>query len=238
MSDAMSQTTTPSGADVLAAVTAEMRARLVNHRKHPSPTLVAWADQIDAAVAALIARNAELEAERDALLDALPELTAERLREVLSYDPATGEFVWTERAYHAVVAEKAGGRNRKGYIQICIDLRRYYAHRLAWLYVHGRWPAEQIDHINGVKDDNRIANLREATNAENQQNRRITRKNTSDHVGVSWHKKTQQWRAQISVNGRPKHLGCFDDIDDADKAYADAKAKLHPFRTAKGNDDG
>ena len=84
-------------------------------------------------------------------------LTAERLREVLDYDPDTGVFTRKVRTASSVkVGDVAGSLNGKGYIRIRVDGRLYFAHRLAWLYVHGEWPVDQVDHINGIKNDNRI----------------------------------------------------------------------------------
>ncbi len=103
------------------------------------------------------------------------------------------------------------------------------AHRLAWLFVHGVWPKEQIDHRNGIRDDNRFVNLREATLAENNQNRGVSPRNTSGHTGVYFNKKTGKWHAEIMTNRRKKHLGCFNDIEDAISARKAAKAANHKF---------
>lgn len=98
-------------------------------------------------------------------------LTAERLRAALDYDPATGLFRWIERPNQKIIVGSIAGHvGRKGYIYVTIDKRKYAAHRLAWLYVNGEWPKEQIDHINRVKDDNRISNLRDVSDAENKLN--------------------------------------------------------------------
>src|SRR4051812_4396707 len=116
-------------------------------------------------------------------------ITAERLRQVLSYDPETGVFLWKEKiARKVVVGRKAGNIGNFGYIYIRIAGKLYYGHRLAWLYVHGVWPEKGIDHRNGVPDDNRIANLRPANQSENNQNMRLPKHNKSGFMGVSFFK--------------------------------------------------
>ena len=124
-------------------------------------------------------------------------LTAERLRALLDYDPVTGVFTWkATRTGQAVAGRIAGGALHTGYHRIQIDGRAFLAHRLAWLYVHEVWPQGQIDHINGVKADNRIANLREATASQNGQNRRGSQiNNGSGLLGVYPHDASGRWRA-------------------------------------------
>lgn len=102
----------------------------------------------------------------------LADLTADRLKEVLSYDKNTGEFFWIKSLSHRInIGEKAGTYRNNGYTKISLDGKPYFCHRLAWLYVYGNWPKENIDHINNIKDDNRIENLREASQSQNNMNR-------------------------------------------------------------------
>lgn len=158
-------------------------------------------------------------------------LTAERLRELLHYAPETGAFTRVaSRGGRAMAGNIAGSIDRQGYRRITIDRREYKAHRLAWLYVTGAWPENYIDHRNGVRDDNRFANLREATSGENHQN--ITRRsdNTSGFIGVTWHRQNMKWMAQIRVDGRYHYLGCFNTYEEANAAYLKAKADLHTFQ--------
>lgn len=103
-------------------------------------------------------------------------LTAERLRELLTYDPETGEFRWRYTRGCRARGQIAGTVTCLGYLTIAIDGRKYKAHRLAWLHVHGEWPYPEIDHINRIKLDNRLVNLRRATRAENNANRVVLRK--------------------------------------------------------------
>ncbi len=153
-----------------------------------------------------------------------------RLREVLDYDQSTGVFRWKLRGKIVAAGSIAGAQAKGGYRQIYVDGRLYRSHRLAWFYVHGRWPAEQIDHINGVRDDNRIKNLREATRSENAQNRALNKNNTSGYLGVSFNKERRTWRASICVNSKQKNLGSFLRKRDAARAYKKAKEQLHTFQ--------
>lgn len=155
------------------------------------------------------------------------DLTAETLREHLSYDPGTGVFTRRKSNTNAVKAGTvAGSLARNGYVTIMVNGHMYKAHRLAWLYVYGVWPAHHIDHINGVKHDNRIANLRDVPMSINAQNLRAA-KRANPYLGVSYHKAHNNWRATIKINGRYKHLGSFDTPEDARDAYLEAKRKLH-----------
>lgn len=157
-------------------------------------------------------------------------LTQMRLKELLLYDPETGVFTWLSKPNRSIRMGDVAGCMASGYRQIKIDGRLYRAHRLAWLYVHGKWPADQIDHINGVRDDNRIVNLREATQSQNQQNRTANANNTSGFPGVCWSKQKRKWRSQIKLASRNKYLGIFDTPVAAHAAYLAAKAELHTFQ--------
>src|SRR5687768_11990186 len=126
------------------------------------------------------------------------EPTRERVLEVLDYNPATGDLQWGRcRPPRHRRGDPAGRRDRYGYLNVSIDGRAYKAHRVVWLLEHGTWPAEQLDHINGQRSDNRIANLREAGYQENGQNRALQRNSTSGYPGVSWCPERGRWRAQI-----------------------------------------
>jgi hypothetical protein len=121
-----------------------------------------------------------------------------------------------------------------GYVAIRIDGRKFQAHRLAWFYVNGKWPKDQIDHANGVRHDNRIVNLREATQAENSQNEHaIRRNNTSGVPGVFWVKSTGRWLVRLVLDEKRTYVGVFKRKADAVEAKKKAKARLHPFYKGK-----
>jgi hypothetical protein len=150
----------------------------------------------------------------------------------LFYNPDTGLFSLPEgkkRRGRVPSSGHVGDLNYDGYVRVSVLGRRYYAHRLAWFYVHGVWPTEQLDHRNGVRDDNRIANLREATQAENGQNKALQRNNTSGVTGVYWLPSESCWRAKITVNRTVVVLGSFKSLDAAAEARARGKEMLHTF---------
>lgn len=157
----------------------------------------------------------------------MKKLTADRLRELLSYDPDVGVFIRRTCSGGCLPGSIAGTDDKEGYLLISVDGRRYKSHRLAWLYVYGAFPLKELDHINQIKDDNRIANLREVTTSENQQNKSIQSNNTSGFRGVGWNKEKSRWVARIAVNLKRKHLGFFKNLEDAINAYRAAAAVLH-----------
>ena len=158
-------------------------------------------------------------------------LTQQRLTKLLNYDPATGDFTWLVRTSRRVkVGDIAGHFAANGYRHIGIDGKVWLAHRLTWLYMTGDFPVDQIDHINGVKADNRFCNLREATGAENQQNLPLPIHNKSGFMGVSWSRERRKWSAYIQIAGRTKYIGRFSTAESAHAAYLAAKARLHTFQ--------
>lgn len=152
-------------------------------------------------------------------------LTSEGLRCLLDYNPATGIFKWIGSRPKVTAGMVAGSIHAKGYRYIVVEGKSYRAGRLAWLYMNDIWPVDQIDHINGIRSDDRIDNLREATNSQNKMNTPIYRNNTVGSRGVGWHKKSQKYRARIQVNGKRMHLGQFDTVGDARLAYDYADKK-------------
>ena len=150
------------------------------------------------------------------------------LRELLDYDPDTGVFLWKiSRSNRVKVGDVAGRTNNTGYKDISIDSRRYLQHRLAWLYETGAWPVAEIDHINGQKGDNRLANLREATRSENLYNRKKPPRNTSGLKGVCWRADRKKWFAQLRVNGNQINIGCYDTREEAYSAYLTVANQYH-----------
>lgn len=160
-------------------------------------------------------------------------LTADQLREVIHYAPDTGTFtrkVRLAQRHHAgdrADTEISNGQMR-GYRRVSLFSQRYLAHRLAWFYIHGVWPEKYIDHINGVKGDNRISNLREADARVNMENiRKAKTSNKSGLLGVHLHKQSGRWRARIEVHGKFLHLGLFNTPEVAHQEYLKAKRSLH-----------
>lgn len=151
-------------------------------------------------------------------------LTQKRLREVLSYNPSTGVFTWVRPTSRRVKVGDEAGRLHllKNVREICIDYQLFFAHRLAVLYMIGRWPKKDVDHINGDSSDNRWSNLREALHAQNRANSKKYITNTSGFKGVYWHSKREHWCASICVRGKPKYLGSFNDPKLAHMAYVRA----------------
>lgn len=174
-------------------------------------------------------------------------LNAEILRELVEYDPETGIFTWKKRDAKwfsdSIYRKKEAWCNAwnskwsgspaftaimaLGYCKGSLLNKQYFAHRLAWMYVHGCWPDGQIDHINGVKSDNRIKNLRDVNNSENSCNKLIQSNNRTGYKGVSFNKKSGKWISRIEINGKIFCLGYFSCPEDAHEAYRKAADRLH-----------
>lgn len=137
--------------------------------------------------------------------------TYSRVRELFSYEKDTGNFVRRLNISNTKKGSVAGTVSKSGYISIGADGKIYKAHRLAWLYVYKRWPKSEIDHINHVRDDNSLLNLREANRTDNNKNRSIFSKSLSRLHGVTWHKNQNRWQAGITINKKQQHLGVFKD---------------------------
>jgi hypothetical protein len=161
----------------------------------------------------------------------------EAIRAALHYDPATGAWTWKKRmcgyppwnGRHA--GKSAGHRSARGYVLIRFEGKAYYAHRLAWLYVHGRWPQPEADHINGIRSDNRLCNLREATRSQN-----VAHEKARQKLGVKGVRlrSSGKWGAHIEIDGRQRYLGTFDTMEAAHAAYsAAAVAQYGPFAKPK-----
>jgi hypothetical protein len=150
-------------------------------------------------------------------------LTYEEVKEMFDYDSEKGILIWKTRPINSkyLIGTVAGSLHSTGYVTIRIKKIEYKSHRIIWLLMTGKWPENQIDHINGIRNDNRFCNLREATGSQNNANtpRRI---NVSGYKGVS--KERKKWRARISLNNKPMSIGYYDTPEEAHAAYV-AKAK-------------
>lgn len=156
-------------------------------------------------------------------------LSLKRLRSVLDYKE-DGNFYWTKRpskfSSRCNIGGIAGSVRADGYIAIAIDGLDFRAHRLAWFYKNGIWPKNQIDHRNGNRSDNRISNLREATQIQNCRNSKLQSNNTSGFRGVTWNKRRSAWIARIHVNKKSIYIGYFKLKNEAVTAYEAASAKI------------
>jgi hypothetical protein len=158
------------------------------------------------------------------------DLTAARLRELLDYDPDTGILRWKRSFAGPARAGDVAGTKTSKYVFLKIEQQRYSAHRLAWLWWHGSWPQDEVDHINGNTRDNRLSNLRDVPRGVNQQN--VTSANVDSLtgiLGVTYRKDCPRrpWVAQISHENRTRRLGGFKTQDEAHAAYLAAKRRLH-----------
>jgi len=149
------------------------------------------------------------------------------LKEFLNYNPESGILTWIKDRGHRKIGDVCACHDKHGYIVIRFKGKLYKAHRLAWLLHYGNFPVNHLDHINGVRDDNRITNLRDATDQQNQRNRTKCQVNSKTQtLGVRKHH--NKFVAQIGgVEGKTKYLGCFPTIEQAHQAYLEAKKVYH-----------
>jgi hypothetical protein len=146
-------------------------------------------------------------------------ITLDELKELVEYDSNTGLFTRKKRTSNRIKeGQTIVSKDAKGYICFRLKNKMHKAHRLAWFYVHGKFPNGEIDHINGVVYDNRICNLRDVTKSVNQQNRKSVR---------GYSKDGNRWKAQIRADGKWRHLGCFETENEAHDAYLKAKSFMH-----------
>jgi hypothetical protein len=156
-------------------------------------------------------------------------LTQMELKEILHYDPETGNFTWLKLKPHAKISiGDIAGNFYNGYIRIKINNIRYLSHRLAWLYMTGSWPKFDIDHIEGIDmpNFNKFSNLRD-TNKNEWNPQKLMKHNTSGFRGIVFRKASNDWIAQIGVNYKRIYLGCFSTSEEASLAYETAKEKYH-----------
>lgn len=156
-------------------------------------------------------------------------ITVDRLRELLSVSES-GLLTWRVSRGSVVAGSPAGTLHDKGYLQVQVDRSRLKSHRVVYALTHGRWPEGPIDHLNGIRDDNRPCNLREATHAINSQNRRTAiARSKAGLLGVASHR--ERWQARITVNGERTYLGTFDTAQEAHEVYVVAKREMHDGST-------
>lgn len=173
-------------------------------------------------------------------------ITQSILKELFDYDHETGVFTWRPRKEYSIgkyykssswntkfAGKTAGSDHSEGYWKIGIDGKQYLAHRLAWLYVYGKWPEDQLDHVDNIRNHNWISNIREANRSENNQNQiKAQKRNKSTGLlGASFNKRYGTFIAQIAINGKNKSLGVFKTAIEAHDAYITAKRELHPYNT-------
>ncbi len=150
-------------------------------------------------------------------------ISRDLLKDILYYNKDSGVFTWKKsKSCKIKKGDISGSVKKHGYIEIGINKKTYLAHRLAWLYEYGNFP-KNIDHINQIKTDNRISNLRQVTQTENNKNKSIMKNNTSGQCGVVWHKKSSKWQSQIVVNKKNIYLGLFKKYSDAVDARKNAE---------------
>lgn len=158
------------------------------------------------------------------------DLTQKYLKSILDYDPETGIFVWKIANSNRIkIGDTAGHSCSAGYLQLSIEGKHYYCHRLAWLYIYGKWPRKFIDHTNGNRCDNKINNLREANDSQNSMNQKKPIVNTSGFKGVCFDemRKKKKYYSQIKKNQKNYFLGYFFTAEEAHEAYCKKGGELH-----------
>lgn len=156
----------------------------------------------------------------------MTKITPQELRDWLDYNPETGVFTWRKATGKVAAGSVWGSDHSGGYKDGSIRYQRMYLHRAAWAHVHGEWPTGPVDHINGVRSDNRIANLRVVTTQGNQANSRIGKNNTSGLKGVYYNKQCRKWVANICVNYKSRSLGLFSTPEEAHARYMEEAIKV------------
>lgn len=167
-------------------------------------------------------------------------LSIEYINEAVKYDPETGLFFWKERPLGHFSSEQsfkrwktvysgkiAGSLDSDGYIVIRINYEIYFSHRLAWILMTGKWPKSGLDHIDGNPINNKISNLREVNQSQNNCNAKIRRDNSSGLRGVTWDKERNKWQVQLSINKKRVFYARYDSLEDAKISYKKASEKYH-----------
>ncbi len=158
-------------------------------------------------------------------------VSATELRSVLKFDEATQRLVWLPRKYQPQLAGKNPCRVKaQGYFNIVVFGRCYREHRVIWAVIHGEWPPEEIDHIDGNRQNNNPENLRAVSRLENARNMAIRSDNSSGAVGVDWLVPNRKWRARVNVERKTIHIGLYDTLEEAKAARTETASALgfHP----------
>lgn len=153
-----------------------------------------------------------------------------RIKELLRYDPNTGLFTWAQSRGPNIAGTQAGWVHKTGYIYIGIDGKAYKAHRVAWVFVHGDAPQGLLDHVDRNPQNNRIANLREVSEHQSNQNKRLYKNNRAGVKGIGWQANARKWRVRIQANGHVHHLGTYETFDAAVKAREAGEQRLHTLQ--------
>lgn len=157
-------------------------------------------------------------------------IPVEQLHHLFEYDAASGGLTHRTSKHKTKIGKAAGTVNAHGHLCVWAGSKLAYVHRIAWAMTYGEWPADCLDHMNGIQSDNRIANLRVVSKALNNQNVRAPRSNTKSRL-LGVYSAGKRWRSAISVDKKQIHIGTFDTPEDAHAAYLVVKRKVHPACT-------
>ena len=153
-------------------------------------------------------------------------LSHQDLLNLLFYNQDSGLFYWKESRKRVKCGDVAGGIKKNGYVYLMVNGRSYRAHRLAWFYIYGVFPVDQIDHINRNRQDNRIENLRLADSFVNARNKGVSKNNSSGFRGICWDSKNLKWKVKITVSGQDIAVGRFKEIQEAVLARKNAEIQF------------
>lgn len=151
--------------------------------------------------------------------------SVKELKKIMTCYPDKGYCVWKERAGNYFSNKKVGWVGDRGYIRCEFLGVGYSMHRIIWLYVYGKWPSGEIDHINHIRNDNRIENLRVVSNKDNLKNKSLPKSNKSGIMGVHWLRRDKRWKVAIKIDGKTKYLGLYQKKEDAAKARKETEIK-------------
>jgi len=154
-------------------------------------------------------------------------MTQSELKELVSYNKNSGIFTWNKTRRGCKLGSVSGSVNSRGYHEIKINGKRYLSHRLAFLYENGRFPKNEVDHIDHDKLNNKFSNLREVEKLENARNQKLHKSNSSGICGVRFRKSRNRWIAEIHINSKTQHIGSFTSKEDAVKARKEIEQKLN-----------